>query len=60
MECREGTSKKFYELKFEGLTLTTRYGRIGCEGRNNEAEMSSREAGNISISLTTIFSSSLC
>lgn len=32
MECKEGNSDKFYEVKVAGLKVTTRYGRCGTKG----------------------------
>ena len=32
-ECTEGTSNKFWEVSHEGTEMTTRYGKIGTDGR---------------------------
>lgn len=39
----EGSSKKFWEITIEGKTFTTRYGRIGTNGRTTVKEWASEE-----------------
>jgi uncharacterized protein (TIGR02996 family) len=44
-ELVEGTSSKFWEIKLDGESLTTRYGKIGTAGQTTENDFeSTREA----------------
>ena len=42
-EFTEGTSKKFWEVFHEGSEMTTRYGKIGTDGRSTTKSYSTRE-----------------
>lgn len=41
-EFVEGTSSKFWEVRLDGETLTTRYGKVGTEGHMTEKELGSK------------------
>lgn len=41
-EFAEGTSSKFWEVRLDGETLTTRYGKLGTEGQTTEKELESK------------------
>jgi len=38
-ELVEGTSRKFWEIKLDGESVTTRYGKIGTDGQTTEKEL---------------------
>ena len=41
-EFVEGTSSKFWEIKLDGESVTTRYGKLGTEGQTTEKEFDGR------------------
>ncbi len=43
-EFAEGTSSKFWEIKLDGESVTTRYGKIGTGGQTTEKELDSSSA----------------
>ncbi|AKT37602.1 WGR domain-containing protein [Chondromyces crocatus] len=42
-ECSEAGASKFWEIRVEGTTLTTRYGRIGAKGTSSEKSFGSED-----------------
>jgi hypothetical protein len=43
LECREGTSNKFYRMKLDDMTVTSTYGRCGTDGQDTVKQFPSEE-----------------